>query len=243
MAVADLAKEPFDSSLEQAWMIKKPSSGGIFVLLSNPTHPQGGFEVKYMIWGLLSAIRYMDAQNLFRGFRFKLKWQERDVGTIIFGGGRRYSNFEGAANFSSTTLPPASSQPNRILDFQVGWNTPDNPLPFNDVMMALIGGFSELVIHGMSDQVQGSSWRTAFPPYESSVEMRSLIPNVPWWTYDVIFDALAQLFHWYITHPPQDSRSAYIWIFIDKQIQGRGIIADRRDVVSESAAKGNISTW
>ena len=47
-----------------------------------------------MIWGLMSTIRCMDAQDLFRNYRFTLKFRNEIVGTIIIGGVRGESSLD-----------------------------------------------------------------------------------------------------------------------------------------------------
>ncbi|KAG7009656.1 hypothetical protein G7Y79_00002g007710 [Physcia stellaris] len=222
-AIADLSKQPFDGFADEAWMVKKPGSGGMFILLSNPSHDHGGFDVKYMIWGLMSAIRYMDAQGLFRNFRFTLKFGNEIVGTITIGGVRGEHSLDDGVKENSSNLPAASSKVNDFLTFHVQWSSTRRLLPFSHVMMALIGGYSDLAIHHMDDRAE-SSWRTTFSPYEPIVELQTLIEGVPWWTYGLLSDALGQFFGWYFRRHPLDSRSAFLAIKIDGQLQAQGRI-------------------
>ena len=222
MAVADLATNPFDSTIDESWVIKKPGSGGMMLSLSGRSNPRGGFKVKYMIWGLVSAIRYMDSQDDWRNYRFTLKWQGNEIGSIIFIGGRGADDEFPTKLFINQSI---AQDPNAVLDFRVGWNSPERSIPFNDVMMNLIGGFSDLALHDMDDRIRDAEYQTAFPPYEASIKLRPLTQVPIWWTYSVVYDGLSRLFEWYMEHNPTASRSAYIWILIDQKLQGEGTIS------------------
>lgn len=233
MAMADLAALDFESSTDESLVIKKPRTGGMILTLSDPNHPRGGFKIKYMVWGLLSAIRYMDGRGEWRNYRFTFKWQGKIVGSLIFVGARNSAVVD---EWFPPSLLTDSSNANAVLSFQIRWSPVPVRMPFNDVMMSLIGGLSDLATHDLDDRIDQSKWQTAFPPYDARIELEALARAHNWWTYSVVFDCLYQLFEWYMRHHPIESRGADILILIDGKEHGRGQVQlDRaRQVVSTS---------
>ncbi|KAL8946639.1 MAG: hypothetical protein Q9222_006996 [Ikaeria aurantiellina] len=198
-----------------------------------------------MVWGLLLAVRWMDVRDDgWRNHRFKLSWQGqgREVGDIVFvagsgGGGGGGGGGDDAATVDDDDdngapeklMLPATettnASANAMIDFRTGWGEGGAHIPFTDVMMALISGFSDLAPFDLDEDISTREWGTSWPPYEASVRMRVLGAGAVmpvWWTYGVAFRALGALGEWYFGKRESESRGAYVVVLIDKTAVGQG---------------------
>ncbi|KAL8711736.1 MAG: hypothetical protein Q9220_003907 [cf. Caloplaca sp. 1 TL-2023] len=258
-AVADLAQEPYDSVTATSLVIKKSNSGGIMLVLSDPEHPQGGFKVKEMVWGLLMAARWMDARGEWQNHRFQLSWRGKGVGNIIFvagGGGGDVVDDGGGAGVTAREVLEGPAVPttmnfsaNAVLDFRTGWDTSPTGaahIPFIDVMMALISGFSDLAPHNMDERVETPEWGTSWPPYEASVRLKVVGPGaglVPaWWTCAVVHRALGALGEWYLGKRESESRGAFVLVLIDGRAVGQGGVFGGGGAVAADSAQQDVAT-
>lgn len=244
-AISDLAKHPFDGVYPGSWMAKYPNDHRLMLVLSG--NNVAGFRVKDMIWGLLSAIKYMNDRDEFRNYRFTLRWHNQVVGSIIFArtlrGGLDANNASishATLNTRILTMPAPKQRLNATLDFKPGWERAHEPLDFNEVMMTLISGYSELAVHDPSQRVNNNAFRTVWRPYGTIFELKSVAPAPLWFTYGVVFESLIRLSNWYFQHT--ECRSAYVWVLTDGQYVGHGALMGRTSSPPIAEARQNIST-
>lgn len=77
-ALGSLAAEPFESRISQP-QIHEHVGGRL--TLSGP-YTGGGFDVKYMVWGLTLVIRKMVDNSSFRNYRYNTKINGNSVGHV-----------------------------------------------------------------------------------------------------------------------------------------------------------------
>ena len=212
-------------------MAKYPNDHRLMLVLSGDN--EAGFRVKEMIWGLMLAIKHMNSHDEFRNCRFTLRWNNNIIGSIIFAQTLRNglvgnsSSISHARSYTElSTMPALKRRLNATLDFKIGWELADEPLEFSEVMMTLISGYSDLAAHDLNKRVDNDAFATAWPPYGTNFELRSVAPAPIWFTYVVVFEVLTLLANWYFRH--RESRSAYVWILTDGRYVGHAVLIDDR---------------
>ena len=245
-AVSDLAKHPFDGTFPGSWMSKYPHDHRLMLVLSGSNVAE--FKVKYMIWGLLSAIKYMNDRDEFQNYQFTLRWHRQVVGSIIFVrtlrnslDGNNTTINHAQLNAGSLAMPAPKQRLNVTFDFKIGWERPHEPLEFKEAMMTLISGFSDVATHDLSQRVSNDAFGTVWPPYGAIFELKSVAPAPLWFTYGVVFEVLIRLSNWYFQH--RDCRSAFVWVLTDMQYVGHGVLMGRTSssMIAE-AARQSLST-
>lgn len=149
--------------------------------MSGP-NPAGGFDTKYMIWGLVRATRYMKYGNDFRNYKFRLRWKNVVVAFVSFdyqqptigmaGADASMENTFAAGNSSKAAGRTKSTQGIPDIGVKLDWSKPTVPLSFNDVMMTIIGGYADVAVHGMDDFQEQTRLVTSMPPYAAELVLR-----------------------------------------------------------------------
>lgn len=199
-------------------------------LYFNGKHAEGGFDVRYMIWGLNRAIAYMVDRQLFFDWRFTLRWQNKFVGYLWYLYERPREGFEANktsdwSNLTHTGRDIAifgNGDQNAVFIFHIE-GLPSGTLSLNDVMMVIIGGLTDIATNDMAVQVHGNSFHTQLAPYRGRFELMPAASPLyfpSWFTYDVIRQALGSSAAWYVLS--ETCKPAQILMFRDGQYCGRG---------------------
>ncbi|KAL8897643.1 MAG: hypothetical protein Q9192_002473 [Flavoplaca navasiana] len=196
-ALGSLAAEPFESRISRPQISEYPIAR---LTLSGP-HDRGGFDVKYMVWGLTLVIRRMVDINSFRNYRYNAKLNGDSVGHVW------------------------------IMYKTPGEGSEANTLSFVDAMMAIISGLTDIPPHDMSSPVGGdlhpgritSTW----PPFRGRFELADIVPpsaTAPvWFKYKVVHQALKALAQevFISIRTPQ----LRIYILYNRSLWGTGVLA------------------
>lgn len=81
VALSGLSAVDFDGHVDNPETISSPNVFGVALHMSGP-QGRGGFDVKYMIWGLALAAKWMTDERNFRDWQFELAWDRRVVGAL-----------------------------------------------------------------------------------------------------------------------------------------------------------------
>ena len=190
-----LTRVPFDSRSRFSMVLQFPEFPDIALSLTGP-YEGGGYDTRYIVWGLALAAKYMVNRNSFRDWYFTLRLQDAVKGTIWY----HQSPYESIE--TNTSLPGLDSDDqNALVEFSIVDLPTGYELDFNDVMMVIIGGLTDVAPHDIQQRVRGNYFRTEFPPFRAEFDLRAAtaraVPPI-WFTYDIVRQALARLALWYM---------------------------------------------
>ncbi|KAL8738767.1 MAG: hypothetical protein Q9181_000484, partial [Wetmoreana brouardii] len=203
IALATLAKAPYVSREPASTYLRIPSAPAMALSMSG-LYPGGGFDVRFMIWGLTLAIKRMVDQERFLNWRFTLRWRGDLAGTLWYFYDRSYDGIGGASVWENATQTELPTVPSKLGDKNAGGITfgieelPGRPLYLNDVMMAIVSGLTEIAVYDMEQQVREDYFETVFARYNAKFRLwPAERPSVPptWFTYEVVRLAL-QIMAW-----------------------------------------------
>ncbi|KAL8990510.1 MAG: hypothetical protein Q9169_008104 [Polycauliona sp. 2 TL-2023] len=178
--------------------------------------PGGVYSTNYTIWGLTLATSYT-VDTSFRNWIFKLYWQNRFVGQIWFVNGTRIASSTETTATSNTTdrsisqrrradvSAQAQSQVASLgavpaIQFLFGTGP---SLRFNEVMMVIISGLSNIAPHDIHERIPGNRFSTSWGArYRGSLNIDfAWPPGLPaaWFTYNFILFLLVRLAEWALT--------------------------------------------
>ena len=227
-AISDLARQNFYSRLPSAKSYQLPEYPDVALSLTGPGGR--GFYVKYMIWGVTTAIKYMVDHNQFTNLHFALMWQGNLVGSVwfIYLTGRESiegnhtvvsKNLNGLA--PSTGFLRAISQNDMSVSFN--W-LPGDDLSFEEVMMVIIGGFTDLAIFDISQPVSGNRFVAVFPPYRTRFGLHPDARLAPQnlFSYEFVSSVLLTTAQFYIMQ--QVCKPVFMQVLIDRQAIATGAL-------------------
>lgn len=198
---------------------------------------RGGFDNKYIIWGLTLAIEQMVGGAEFLNHQFVLFWRGTRVGMLAFVHEDSSTDIEA----NDTSAPVTSFKRNAATattgsmenDFQIVYDIHESPAPdlvFNHVMMVIVGGFTDIAPRDMVQEVDNHLFLTSFSPYTASFMLApsSGSASTAWLTYDAVRHALMQLALWYLSRPT--CRASQMTVYVDGILGGCGNLGYRRPV-------------
>lgn len=167
--------------------------------------PQSQFLPQHMIWGLTLAVKYMKDQQQFRNWRFTLQWQGNVVGTLLYLYTSPGDTIESSATPSAGDLwqpdAPISAHGIPVDDAVVTteiYAVESVQIEYEDAMMVLVSGMTDLAMHRMDEPVVGYHFDTTWLPYAcwfllnpSKVTPGSLPPR--WFRYNRVRQLILRL--------------------------------------------------
>ncbi|KAL9605308.1 MAG: hypothetical protein Q9179_001482 [Wetmoreana sp. 5 TL-2023] len=234
-ALATLVKAQYVSREPTSTYLRVPSAPGMALSLSG-VHQGGGFDVRFMIWGLTLAIKRMVDQERFRNWRFTLRWRGDLVGTLWYFYESSHDGVEGNGPpiWENTTRIELPTVPSRLVDENAGGITfgieevHDSNLRLNDVMMVIVSGLTDIAVHDMENQVRQDRFETFFVRYNARFRLWPDVqpPASPtWFTYEVVRSALQTVASGYLQQ--ETIRSIRILIFRSGIVYGHGELTSR----------------
>ena len=190
---------------------------------------RGGFDNRYIIWGLTLAMECMTGRNGFMDHQFVLYWQGARVGLITFAyedpnpsvGANDSAPLLSSVQANLTTGTSKSASRNFNIVYTIHENRgPD--LVLNDVLMVIVGGFTDIAPRNMIELVDNRLFETIFPPYTASFQLAPSpgTSSTAWFTYDVVRHALSDLAKWYLSRP--GCKPAQLVVYVDGTLGGFG---------------------
>ena len=239
-----LVKEPPDWQSRSPIIVQVPKYPGVVLRLSGPH--QGTFGASYIIWGLTLAIKYMVDCNEFRNWQFVLRWRGQYVGMVWFMDKSPQEGPEATPSSNAISLHLNDDAPNTVAIFTID-DVAGPALNLNEVMMVIVGGFTDIAHHVPTDRVPGSRFTTSFEPYRARFDLSAddRIIRPAWFTYLLVNNVLEAAGTYYL----RDERIALhkpvlITMSIERHRVGFGSILpyDARLIeVGGSGGKPNIS--
>ena len=240
-----LVKESPNWQSQSSITIRVPKYPGVALRLSGPH--QGAFEASYIIWGLTIAIKYMVDCNESRNWKFILRWRGQYVGMVWFVDESPQEGPEATFSSNATSLHLNDAATNTVATFTID-DIAGPALELKDVMMVIVGGFTDIAYHAPTDLIPDSRFTTAFEPYRAMFDLNADDPSVypAWFTYLLVNSALEAAGKYYL----RDERIAahrpvLITISIERHRVGLGSILphDARLIeIGRSGGERNIST-
>ncbi|KAL8663030.1 MAG: hypothetical protein Q9168_008160 [Polycauliona sp. 1 TL-2023] len=184
-ALSELVVLPFDSITPSSRVVRNQGVNAVLAL-SGPLG--GGFPVKYMVWGLASAMARMVTLNSFRNYRFPLRWNGHEVGHvwILYGTPRDGLTANRTADLGTISQPmkepvtPISGSNTALQACNVQCNlidiTSNPPMSLNDAMMAIISGYTDIAPFNFSQQTPGARFQSVWPPFVGRFELLPVRP-------------------------------------------------------------------
>ncbi|KAL8829032.1 MAG: hypothetical protein Q9191_002243 [Dirinaria sp. TL-2023a] len=253
-AFSDLAYSQLDSvspAAKSYQLLQYPD------IILNLAGPRGrGFTVKYMIWGLTTAMKYMVDYHEFQNWRFDLKWQRNLVGTIWFVYGGRREKIEGnyTAGFQNVTGSGLSTgflrlkgRNNARVSFH--WLS-GSDLSFEEVMMVIIGGFTDLAVVDITQRVTGDRFVAVFPPYRTrfDLQLEPLSASLHGFSYEFVCSILLATAQFYLVQ--QTCKPVLVQAWIGQQFAATAELTNldispfdnedakaKRDMISKRASR------
>ncbi|KAL8840875.1 MAG: hypothetical protein Q9170_001139 [Blastenia crenularia] len=201
-ALLSLVSLPFTSSIPRAKALRLPAFPGIVLTLSGP---KGGFEIRYAIWGLTTAIKYMIDEQAFRDFDFDLRWLGGSVGRVRFivdprgtleiGGNNAMSQDE-----HSSLIPTTNNlQQARDTVYEIAFRTIKGPpMPFQEIMMTIIGSLTDCAPFAPSQTLLSQRFISSWPGYSESFSLNELEMPTKAFNYGFVTLVLGQAAAWYL---------------------------------------------
>ncbi|KAL8837771.1 MAG: hypothetical protein Q9170_002389 [Blastenia crenularia] len=229
-----LVKSHFDGRIDKRSTQRSTLHPGAALILNGPG-PEGGYDVKHMVWGLTLAAKYIVDNNEIRNRRFTLKRGQEYVGTIWYWWER--SRLEvGSDNSTSVFVPDDSftiasgtaGEKNDLPEVILNYNSWDRHagLTLNIAMIAIIGALSDIAPHDLqkpvTDIVTRNIFISQFPPYPAKLRLHSPLPGQARekLSYYAVYAVLLKLAEWYLTH--EDGKSVQIEVKQGRQVIGIG---------------------
>lgn len=229
LTYAYLAQQPFYGTAPTMRRANMPGFPNTFLTLSGP-YEHGGFDTRYMVYGLIMAITYMNDHNDFQANKFTLRIGNQMVGLIWFWRPTAGATHQLPGNSSiNSTLGPSTmlikeGPGNSELSFRTRWAGPHSiPINFNELMMVLINAFADLAPMDNDQPIRGFRYHSSFLPYRARlilVPLRS--PALSWFTKKVVLAYLLEISQWYLTHPTSECKEASTDLLIDEIVRGSG---------------------
>ncbi|KAL8751499.1 MAG: hypothetical protein Q9184_006051 [Pyrenodesmia sp. 2 TL-2023] len=167
--------------------------------------PQSEFRAQYMIWGLTLAIKHMEDRQEFRNWRFALRWQGNVVGRLLYLYRSPRDTIESSATLSAgdpwqTGAPvsaPDVSENDTVVRFSI-YAAPKAQIEYDDAMMVLVSGMTDLAMHRMDEPVERYHFDTTWLPYAGRFSLRPS-PITPaslqqgWFKYHLVRNLILRL--------------------------------------------------
>lgn len=170
-------------------------------------YPNGGFDVKIIIWGLSLAAKYMIESQQFCDRRFFLRFGTVVVGELGFHTRRAddvdveaiiapFFQGDSIAQTGSDNVSVGTTVVGIPYTFSVG-TIPGPALDVGDIVMTLLGGFEDVAFRGIGRQVPSGEFTTALGRYRIVLDFHVIVPppgEAPaWFTYEVVWNAMDAL--------------------------------------------------
>ena len=227
-ALADLAHAPFYSQFPSTRYYQLPGHLDLVLILAG--HLNKKFHVKYMIWGLTTAIKHMVDNNQFRDWRFILSWRNKPVGTISFfhvtpSVGIPWNDTAVTQNRTESGLLEILLGITSPSDLTVSFYwVPGNDLNLSQVMMVIVGGLTDLAIYDIHQEISGSRFVTIFVPYRTRFGLHIDTRSAPahWFTYEIVCATLLRIASFYLEH--QACKPLYMQLWTNQQFVATGAL-------------------
>ncbi|KAL8723900.1 MAG: hypothetical protein Q9181_007096 [Wetmoreana brouardii] len=235
-ALITIAKLPFNARTRAQEHVYARAAPGMVLILSGPLD-DGGFGVGYIVWGLTLAIRHMVDHAQFSNLRFTLRLRGQFVGTVWY----RYmwnaaspSSIEGnqTSSISKSLIRNdlamaqhiVNDDENTVIEFAIR-GLPDGRMDLNEAMMVIVGGFTDVAVRDLDEQISARRYVSNFPPFRAIFELCPAPPPpavASWFTWRIVYLALGQVAKWYLTH--DEPRPVQVVMFLDRAYHGWGML-------------------
>lgn len=144
---------------------------------------------------------------------------------------------------SALSASKVANDASNELNFEVRWAPVPTRLVFNEVMMAIIGCFTELALRHPVELVEVPVFEGQFPPYRPIFRLRSTNAQIRplWFKYGTVNTVLLKLTDWYMMY--MECKATALTIHFDDTFAGFGGIAysDQRLMIPSSNRTANVS--
>lgn len=210
LALARLGKSTLDS-FSGPLKFQSNSYPDVILLLDGgqSSTRAGPFNIKYMIWGLILAMKQMTDREEFRNWRFELNWQGIVVGSAWFVDNRFLDSTQ-LTSLNATTSPVSSSHsipdavPSVLQRHPLRTNAnvdiwiKDEPqelgsnLNLNTIMMIIFLGLKDIAGHALDANTDNYNFSVSLQLYparlflEANPMHESRQPPPSWFTFELV---------------------------------------------------------
>ncbi|KAL9576460.1 MAG: hypothetical protein Q9212_007081 [Teloschistes hypoglaucus] len=224
-----LARLPWGGATAR-YGVYRTSDASDIALLVRGGYPDGGFDVKIMIWGLSVATRFMIESKCFCFRRFVLWLDDRPMGELHFrsassGMGVEATTLEGSEDVMHGGSNISTAVAGLPLTFRIN-SVIGPPMSVGDIVMTLLGGFEDVGFRGIGTRIHSGHFTTSRRQYRVVFDFHVLVPppgEAPaWFTCEITWAAMESLVKAYFLETRRRFTPVLIAMTRDRVLAGSG---------------------